>query len=1207
MSENRPYYCFDGLGNTIYVEEWWPGCYTNQLINEADNVGGYVLVGYAVSRGYGAVSSTTAAGKTVTSQGAYTSCKFDTGAQIRDITFQTGGNMEIHAGDVTSLNIEAGATVTVFPSMTHTEHFHPWTSNFKGDNVKTESQVILNPRVNGVTCYGTFVLAVGAGRAGSVSEQTTVVSNIRAIGANAEIIVNSNAVLGQGSVQDYAHMDIRGGATVNGAAAANHAVIDVAQDAEVTDIAISDNAVINIQGVADGSINAGGSAIVTGKGDFEGTIKNGGEIYVSEGGVIGKVKEPGVATSVDKKLTIDGGRAEVGNRGVVGNIDINGGTLAVTKGAKLQGNIVIGAAEKGQLVLGEDGVEDSFYGGTITIDMTNVNTNDVYAIKQIGNYTDGQVSVSVAGSLGAGTYILATGNGLDYLKYDILVDDISLKEKLSTIILEDTKVRDKREYTLYNQGGNFVLEVAEAKAREQLLLTKGQTLRYQNNLFLHAGDNTAWIEYCDSTGIYGLTNSGLAASSYKLGVRASVVLGGVASDFKLLDADMEILSGGVASDTVLSSGSVYVSGGAVMRGASMYENYANKIQVAQNGYLVDAEVHAGSIYIAQGGLASSVELFRDCQLTAQGVCSDVKVSKGGIARAEVGFGVLSSVCLVDGANLQNLQYYGGTQDSAYVERVSGDTFHGLVDNLQYTGSAQLGAEAQARQLVLGKGAQLSAFDGAQIAAGTICEGGVMTLSREAAAEDLTVSGGASVILVSSASVTNAKLEDGAVMSACATAVAKDITVSAGASLSVVGYDAELTGKIELLSAGDRFGCLTADGDILVSDAVISIDLAGRSITNTVAQISNLSALSDAVLTVNIAKNQAEGSYLLGTQGVDFDGVITIMSGANEIGDLTVADELIVDGLVCSISTDSFGRSFLNIDVTPDANLLDENTSQIIAWDNVNGSVGYIAAGDGQAEWNSVYGWSDAEAAMWSVEGIGRFKGSEVGTDGILIYNNQTNTYAAWTDLSASENGYVTLRRMDGACQTVGLADINGNEYDDVLVSKDDGSFGVLIDGTDWQSVSVDGTLELIGAGDFNAADGRDSLLVKDAAANTYSLLHNTDGAWVKTEIGAADWAVAGIGDFQNDGIDDIVLWNEASGEVVVWEDGDSTNVRNAGMLDPNFWEIAAVGDYDGDGKDDLLLREQVTGQGNLAYWGAGSDANMADLNTQLDNKFAVIA
>jgi hypothetical protein len=304
---------------------------------------------------------------------------------------------------------------------------------------------------------------------------------------------------------------------------------------------------------------------------------------------------------------------------------------------------------------------------------------------------------------------------------------------------------------------------------------------------------------------------------------------------------------------------------------------------------------------------------------------------------------------------------------------------------------------------------------------------------------------------------------------------------------------------------------------------------------------------------------------------------------NEIGTLSFANDLVVGDFAFTLSTDNFGRLYLNVDVLPEANLTGGDSSQIIVWSKANGTVGYIEG----TSFQNVYEWSEAETSMWEVVGAGRFDGAASANDSILVYNNMTNQFAVWSDLDDPDNSYTELYRMDSDCRVIGLANLDGNGYDDILIAKENGSYGVLYDGVNWQSISGDG--ELIGAGDFGAADGKDSLL------------------FIKSGM-LSDMEVVGIGDFQGDGIDDIMLWNKVTGDVLAVENGDFSNVRNAGNLDANFWEIAAVGDYNGDNKEDLLLRETVSGQGRLAYWGAGSEANWTDMKCQVGNdKFAVIA
>jgi hypothetical protein len=156
-------------------------------------------------------------------------------------------------------------------------------------------------------------------------------------------------------------------------------------------------------------------------------------------------------------------------------------------------------------------------------------------------------------------------------------------------------------------------------------------------------------------------------------------------------------------------------------------------------------------------------------------------------------------------------------------------------------------------------------------------------------------------------------------------------------------------------------------------------------------------------------------------------------------------------------------------------------------------------------------------------------------------------------------------------------------------------------------------------GELGNADGTSSILVQNTSTNTYHLWNNNDitfatWAWGGSgSIGAveADWEVAGIGDFQGDGIDDIIVMNNKTGYMFAWENGNSSKTRWVGAVDAGDWEVAAVGDYNGDGKDDLLLRELVTGWGGLGYWGAGYAGNWVDLNARVENNqisnFAVIA
>ena len=304
-----------------------------------------------------------------------------------------------------------------------------------------------------------------------------------------------------------------------------------------------------------------------------------------------------------------------------------------------------------------------------------------------------------------------------------------------------------------------------------------------------------------------------------------------------------------------------------------------------------------------------------------------------------------------------------------------------------------------------------------------------------------------------------------------------------------------------------------------------------------------------------------------------------------------------------------------------AKLLDNGVSQIVAWDAGRGAAGYIATDvDGSAKWVSVgYGMAD----IWDVVATGKFAGSTVDNDGLLLYNKVNNTFAAWTDLSNATHGYKSLCWVESDFSTKCTANLDGDGFDDVLIYNTEGSFGAVLGAATykdiWHVSDAPPTVELIGAGTFGHEDGLDSLVVKNLTDGSYEMWHNTNingkkWGWGKVTITPAveGWEVAAIGDFSGDGIDDIAMWNSNDGEVVLLENGKNDEQTVIGTLNDSKWEISAVGDYNGDGKEDLLLRELTSGYGGLYFANGGDLSSITSLGSSIatdvkDNKFAIIA
>ena len=123
--------------------------------------------------------------------------------------------------------------------------------------------------------------------------------------------------------------------------------------------------------------------------------------------------------------------------------------------------------------------------------------------------------------------------------------------------------------------------------------------------------------------------------------------------------------------------------------------------------------------------------------------------------------------------------------------------------------------------------------------------------------------------------------------------------------------------------------------------------------------------------------------------------------------------------------------------------------------------------------------------------------------------------------------------------------------------------------------------QFTGIGDFNGDDNDDVLL------------RHEDGRWfyyamdgrrpIISERGVTDltrnlaWQLAGIGDLNGDGKDDVLLRNEDSRWWYYPMDGRRHIVSGRGYADLTrnlAWQLAGIGDLNGDGRDDVLLRNE---------------------------------
>jgi hypothetical protein len=151
------------------------------------------------------------------------------------------------------------------------------------------------------------------------------------------------------------------------------------------------------------------------------------------------------------------------------------------------------------------------------------------------------------------------------------------------------------------------------------------------------------------------------------------------------------------------------------------------------------------------------------------------------------------------------------------------------------------------------------------------------------------------------------------------------------------------------------------------------------------------------------------------------------------------------------------------------------------------------------------------------------------------------------------------------------------------------SFGATVSGTFIASSAAGGGVQLAlqAAGndvrnDFNG-DGRSDVIWRSDTGAFTEWLGQPNGGFVFNHANAAvdvpmNWHVAGTGDFNGDGRDD-VIWRSDSGAFTEWlgqpNGGFVFNHANAAVDVPMNWHVAGTGDFNGDGREDVIWRSDT--------------------------------
>ncbi len=148
-------------------------------------------------------------------------------------------------------------------------------------------------------------------------------------------------------------------------------------------------------------------------------------------------------------------------------------------------------------------------------------------------------------------------------------------------------------------------------------------------------------------------------------------------------------------------------------------------------------------------------------------------------------------------------------------------------------------------------------------------------------------------------------------------------------------------------------------------------------------------------------------------------------------------------------------------------------------------------------------------------------------------------------------------------------------------------------------------------GDFNA-DGKPDLVFRNLANLAQNKIWYMDGvtrtaeAAITPDAASTAWKVRGTDDFDNfatpgagkDSLNDLVFWNESTGNVEFWLMNGVTRpgspvALTGGAVLPTNWDLSATGDFNADGKPDIVWRN-FTSQ-KIVIWTMNGTAKVGNI------------
>jgi len=220
-------------------------------------------------------------------------------------------------------------------------------------------------------------------------------------------------------------------------------------------------------------------------------------------------------------------------------------------------------------------------------------------------------------------------------------------------------------------------------------------------------------------------------------------------------------------------------------------------------------------------------------------------------------------------------------------------------------------------------------------------------------------------------------------------------------------------------------------------------------------------------------------------------------------------------------------------------------------------------------------------SIWSIIGLRDFSGTG---NADVLWRNASGDVSIWFMNGASVSSTASLGNVPINWAVYGTGDLDGNGTGDLLWEDTSGEVAVwFMRGSSTISTASLGSVPSNWsiAGD----DSNGNIYWRDTAGDLAIWQVRGSAIAASASLGniPPNWRIAGFGDFNGDGVTDILWRDSTSNTVAIWFMTSAMTISSSTSLGvaPSTWSIVQTGDYNGDGYSDIFW---IDNTGNTAVW-----------------------